>query len=368
MATEHLYRLASLIRQEKEKLLSEWQEEVRKLPLAHDLDPLTLTDNIPGLLEKLSQEFEKSTDETMIEGLEEEPILHSLERVSLHFDVEEIVAEYNALRGVLQKLIEEYGLNQRGTIHHTLNRIIDRSIGLAVKTFSEQKNLELKKKREEHLSFVTHDLRSPLAAIELAAFNLERSLPAGQTDSSRTSKYLKAIYNNIDRLDELIKKVILEASDLTNSKVAQHRQTINFRSLVDGLLGDLQPLIESSIVTVTNEIPPEIEFPADPNMLSAIFQNLISNAIRYTPHGRIFIGAKKAANFIECWVKDTGTGIPENRVEKIFDKLETDPDRKDGLGLGLAIVKQYVEAHGGTITVQTKVGHGTIFCFTLKDQ
>ncbi len=72
-----------------------------------------------------------------------------------------------------------------------------------------------------------------------------------------------------------------------------------------------------------------------------------------------------ADRVIGCWVRDTGCGIPEDRIAKVFDKLETDREDRGGLGLGLAIVKQVVEAHGGQISVTSKLGEGSTFEFTL---
>ena len=105
-------------------------------------------------------------------------------------------------------------------------------------------------------------------------------------------------------------------------------------------------------------------------MLFFIFQNLISNAISYTPHGNIIIGARQdpAADSVECWVSDNGAGIPTESIQKVFEKLETDPERDVGMGLGLAIVKQFVEAHGGTVSVDSVVDVGSTFRFNLPNQ
>jgi signal transduction histidine kinase len=102
-------------------------------------------------------------------------------------------------------------------------------------------------------------------------------------------------------------------------------------------------------------------------MLTLVFQNLISNAIDYTPNGEVVIGAREAeeSDAVECWVSDNGAGIPADRLEKVFDKLETDPEKKGGMGLGLAIVKQFVEAHGGEVSVESEVGRGSTFRFTI---
>jgi signal transduction histidine kinase len=79
------------------------------------------------------------------------------------------------------------------------------------------------------------------------------------------------------------------------------------------------------------------------------------------------IGARKnhESAAIECWVSDNGAGITADRLEKVFDKLETDPDKKGGMGLGLAIVKQFVEAHGGQVSVDSEPGQGSTFRFTI---
>ncbi|HEV2860962.1 MAG TPA: HAMP domain-containing sensor histidine kinase [Pyrinomonadaceae bacterium] len=102
-------------------------------------------------------------------------------------------------------------------------------------------------------------------------------------------------------------------------------------------------------------------------MLSLIFQNLISNAIDYTPDGNVIVGAGAVEGraAVECWVSDNGAGIPADRLEKVFDKLESDPDRRSGMGLGLAIVKQFAEAHGGRVWVESEVGQGSTFRFTI---
>jgi signal transduction histidine kinase len=101
--------------------------------------------------------------------------------------------------------------------------------------------------------------------------------------------------------------------------------------------------------------------------LEQVFQNLLSNAIEYTPGGKIMIGAttKSANDVVECWVIDDGAGIPEERIDKVFERLETDPEKAGGTGLGLAIVKEVVEAHGGQVTVESKLEEGTTFRFTL---
>jgi two-component system, OmpR family, phosphate regulon sensor histidine kinase PhoR len=106
---------------------------------------------------------------------------------------------------------------------------------------------------------------------------------------------------------------------------------------------------------------------ADASLLKRVFQNLIANAIKYAPTGKVTIGAQSLneEDAVECWVRDNGAGIALDRQEKVFEKLETDPNNPEGTGLGLAIVKMFVEAHGGKVTVESKIGDGTTFRFGL---
>ena len=367
MSAENLYELASLIRRERDTLLAEWRHEVRQLSVAHNLDVPTLNDHIPDLIEELACELEVCSDGSMIEGLKENPITHGLDRLRLGFDVEEVVGEYNALRGVIQDLIERHDLRLRGAVNRTINRVIDVSIGLAVKTYAAQKALEIQQRREEHLTFVAHDLRSPLAAIAMAARLLEDTVPDVGKDE-RAAMLLETMHRNVARLNSLVVKVVQEEANLkaqVDEKVK--RREVKLRSLVEALVSDLRPLADASNLSLLNKVPEELTAFADPNMLTLIFQNLISNAIDYTPNGEVTIGAKKVKESasIECWVSDNGAGIPADRLEKVFDKLETDPDKEGGLGLGLAIVKQFVEAHGGQVAVESELGQGSTFRFTL---
>lgn len=95
-----------------------------------------------------------------------------------------------------------------------------------------------------------------------------------------------------------------------------------------------------------------------------MFQNLLGNAFNYAANGKVTISARQENASVICSVQDTGEGIPPEMLPKIFNKLETDPS-KEGTGLGLAIVRHIVEAHGGEVGVESTLGEGTMFTFTL---
>jgi two-component system, OmpR family, phosphate regulon sensor histidine kinase PhoR len=277
------------------------------------------------------------------------------------------VAEYNILRGAIHDLAEEHGIDIRGRSFHILNRVLDTSIGMAVQTYATQRALEVKQPREEYLSFVAHDLRTPLSAVSLSATLLELSL-AERLDDPQLALALSTLKRNVVRLEELVSMVLKEntsESEAPNEKLI--RRHFDLWPHVESVLRDLEPVAATSSTTLANEVPADLIVFADAGMLTRIFQNLVSNAIRYSPRGRVSIGAKLARDGgpVECWVSDNGSGIPSELLEKVFEKYESDPGRDGGSGLGLAIVKEFVEAHGGEVTVSSESGKGSTFRFTL---
>lgn len=368
MSTQNLDELAAVIKRERDALISQWREQVRRLPSAKHLDTPTLDDHIPVLLDELAIAFHLTSDQTIAEAiLDGSAPIHGRQRLQDGFDIVEVVAEYNILRGCIHDLANEHGLNLEGKAFHILNRVLDEAIGVAVQTFAVQQSLEVQRRREEYLAFVAHDLRSPLNAISLAAHVMQPPLP-GQGDSAQTAQMLKILHRNVQRLQDLVEKILKESDHIrTEIGVKLERREFDLWPLVESLIHDLHPVAGTASTQLTNEIPWDLTVYADANLLKRVFQNLIANAIKYTPRGEVVIGAQKSGTEgdIECWVSDNGAGIPEDRLEIIFDKLETDPEREDGTGLGLAIVKTFVEAHSGKITVESKEGVGSTFRFTL---
>jgi signal transduction histidine kinase len=136
------------------------------------------------------------------------------------------------------------------------------------------------------------------------------------------------------------------------------------------MICDFGPLAASAGTEVRNLVPADIEIYSDAKLLTQIIQNLLSNALKFTSQGDVQIGARKVDvdGTVECWVKDSGTGIPSDRLEKIFERFETaaDPEKR-GIGLGLAIVKEIVELHKGEIRVASEVGQGSTFTFVIPN-
>ncbi len=368
MAIDILDELARLIEHERDALLTRWRGHVRELPAARDLDAPTLNDHIPHLLAELVAALRSKSDETIAQALlDGSPPAHGLQRVKDAFDIEEVVAEYNILRDCIHDLADRNSLNLHGRPFHILNRVLDGAIGSAVQSFATQKALEVRHRREEYLAFVAHDLRTPLNAISLSARVLEMILSRDRTDTPQSAQMFKALSRNVQYLEALVGKVIEENRNLeTEDGIKLECRDFDLWPLIESLIHDIHPIAGTSTTRLVNSVPEDFVVYADASLLRRIFQNLIANAIAYTPRGEVVIGAEfNDGGAVECFVRDNGAGIPSDRCSTVFDKHETDPDKEGGLGLGLAIVKTFVEAHDGAVTVESELGVGSTFRFSL---
>jgi signal transduction histidine kinase len=364
-------QLAALVKQESQDLLSRWQQQVRELPCARNLDAPTLNDHIPKVLEELATALESDTGQTIPELLQEESApAHGLQRVKDGFDIEEVVAEYNILRGCIHDLGDRHGVSLQGRPFHILNRVFDHAIGLALQSYATQRAMEVRERREEYLAFVAHDLRTPLNAISLAERILEITIPKRDI-TPEAAKIFNALRRNVLQLEKLIEKVLEENANLTtDTGLKVQKREFDLWPLVESLIRDLHPLAATSSTQLINQVPGDLTIFADASCLRRVFQNLIANAIKYTPKGEVIVGAKSQSTEegVECWVTDNGMGIPKKYLNRIFDKGETDPNSEGGLGLGLAIVKTLTEASGGKVTVESQEGTGTTFRFFLPSK
>lgn len=366
MTVNVLDRLAAILMQERQALLSRWRLQVRQLHSARQLDVPTLNDHIPGLLDELAAALQSKSDQTIPETLyESSPPAHGLQRLQEAFDIEEVVAEYNILRACIHDLADENGLSLQGKPFQIINRVLDHAIGLALQTYATQRALEVQRRREEYLAFVAHDLRTPLNAISLAGRVLEMTL-AGR--GGETAQMLNALRRNVQHVESLVAKVLEENTNLqTEIGIKLERREFDLWPFVEALIHDLHPVAGTNSTQLINQVPDDLVVYADASLLRRVFQNLIGNAIKYTPRGEVLIGARDlgAEGVVECWVSDNGAGIPAEFLDKIFDKGETDPENEGGTGLGLAIVKTFTEAHGGNVIVESKEGVGSTFRFSL---
>lgn len=366
-AQEHctVEHLAEVFAGCQEEIISEWRSQASELLRDLKLDKLTITDHLPDLIAEITRDLALSSAGVLsVEHAAGSPPVHGVQRFHDGLDVGEVVAEYNLLRTAFITVADRHDLFVVGEAARIINHRIDEAVRLAVTAFAAQQALIRKEQEDEHLAFIAHDLRTPLNAVSLLTDELKEEL--GEANSKATDEIFAALRRNLRRVEELIQKV-LKAKALpsgTGSSFHPERRTFELRPLVQRLVLDLKAVSSKHDIEVVNEISHFLTVFADAGLISQVFQNLLGNAFKYAARGRIVISAHEEAGTVTCVVQDNGAGIPLEMLSSVFHKLASDPE-KEGSGLGLTIVKQIVEAHCGTVNVESVRGSGATFSFTL---
>ena len=206
----------------------------------------------------------------------------------------------------------------------------------------------------ELAGMVGHDLRNPLSSIKNAAYFLKKKGTAISEDQYR--EMLESIDIAICRSDKIINDLLDYAREMT-VELAEH----NVHTIVNEAIGMVNI---PDRIQITNNVNEKILAWVNKDKILRVFINLIKNALDAIPQrGSLFISSHKTRNKLEITFADTGTGIPDDILPKLFTPLFT--TKAQGMGFGLAICKRIVEAHGGDITVKTSADEGTTFTITL---
>lgn len=222
--------------------------------------------------------------------------------------------------------------------------------------------------KEQFLSILSHELRTPINAIMGFASVLDDDVLGPLTPDQHT--YLGRILDGSDRMLALIND-LLDMSRIQAGKFAISPGSTDLASVCRGVVESLQPLADQNDVTMAFE--PGADLPAivaDAQRIEQIVTNLVGNAIKFTPGGgRVTVAVRAEGDSLRVTVRDTGIGISAEHQARIFDAFTqvdmSNTRRSGGAGLGLAISKSLVEAHGGEVGVESTPGEGSAFWFTL---
>ena len=214
--------------------------------------------------------------------------------------------------------------------------------------------------RDELLAVVSHDLRNPLNIIALA-------LQMREADPESASSTLPRAKRGAERMLRLIED-LLDVARIDAGTLRVEPMRMELTSLLEDSLEQHRVLAASRRITLVRDFERGLgHVLADRHRLGQALANLIGNALKFTPvGGTIRIGGEARGDRTTIWVSDTGPGIPPEHLGHIFDRFWQPEQRRDGVGLGLAIVKGIVDAHGGTIEVESTVGVGTTFRIVLS--
>lgn len=226
---------------------------------------------------------------------------------------------------------------------------------------------ELEKIRKDFVANVSHELRTPVASIKGYA---ETLLDGALEDKNNAKDFLKIIYTDIDRLARLIDD-LLNLSRIESGKFKMNLQLCAIAPIIKGVVSRLNKQARDKSITIKTNIPEKLDsLLIDETRIAQVLFNLIDNAIKYIPEkGNIIISVNEKDGFIQINIADTGSGIAQEHIPRLFERFyRVDKSRSQelgGTGLGLAIVKHIIQAHQGEVFVQSILGQGSVFSFTL---
>lgn len=220
--------------------------------------------------------------------------------------------------------------------------------------------------RRDFVTNASHELRSPLTTVRAAA----ETLRTVENDPQAAQRFVELIQRNADRLAALIDD-LLELSRIESGELRLELEAIDLHGAIDRMLVQHAHRAQVKSITLHNDVSDGLRAKADRRALEHVLGNLIDNALKYCPEGAtVRVGAMTANDSVRITVTDTGPGIPAEHLPRVFERFyRADAGRLrelGGTGLGLSIVKHLVEALGGAVSVESNVGSGSTFSFTLR--
>jgi PAS domain S-box-containing protein len=272
----------------------------------------------------------------------------------------------------LEKELQDYTSNLEKTVEErtrdlklTNEELKQRSVEI------ERANEELRsldKMKDVMIRDVTHELKSPVAQVQMAIDLWINEATKEKVDKEKGAKLSKIIYDNIQRLKKTIQS-ILDLSVLESGLVVSQKEKLNMEEIVNQTAEGLKLIAEKKRLTLTTRVPDKLpEVLGDRAEITRVVSNLIDNAIKYSESGEIVVSALRRPRHIEIAVKDQGIGLitPKGSFDKLFSRFYQERASADGSGVGLAICKKIVNSYGGKIWVESEgKGKGTTFRFTL---
>lgn len=290
----------------------------------------------------------------------------------------------NALEGKPQFFERDLVMRATGEVRHTNAMYIPESVAGKVLGFfvlvvdvtalkkaqlaatsAKEKAEAAVKTREKVLAIVSHDLRNPLSSISLAAQVLSH---AGHSDIDSVHDYAQRILRSAGQMEMLIGDLLDFAKIQSGTFSIEERLREKPAEVILPMVQNFRTQAEAGRLRLEADVPPDLpEIACDCNRVAQVLSNLLGNAVKFTPPGgSIRVSAEQAGGELLVSVADTGPGIPEDQLTKVFDMYwQAAATRKLGSGLGLAIAKGIVEAYGGKIWAESEPGRGARFSFTV---
>ncbi len=284
-----------------------------------------------------------------------------------------ILSEINKMYKTIHKLkLKDFNISRKSLIEdiNPLKRINDEIFVYVAKKQKEIEELrKMEQFRREFLADVSHELKTPVFAAQGFIHTL---LDGAVDDENVRDRFLEKAAKSLDGLDILVKD-LMTLSQMESGDIRMNMIPVDLRKLTEDIFGRLEHIASEKevILKVKPDKLPEVWASADPLRMDQVMVNLIENAIKYNrKSGKVIVYFEEGKKYITISVRDNGPGIPQEHVERIFERFyRVDKSRSKengGTGLGLAIVKHILTGHKSVISVMSRPEKGTTFTFKLE--
>ncbi|MBI3543505.1 MAG: sensor histidine kinase [Deltaproteobacteria bacterium] len=362
--------LAEMIERHAGEIEARWLELVQQeiMKKRASVQPSELRDAMGDYLLRLAESLkrESTSDESRGAAVWGDVAReHAITRVRLGFDVAQLVHEFVLLRRVLVEFARMDELIPEGLQADSLTELIEAAISVAVHSYVESRDYEFRKLEAEHIGFLTHELRNPLATVSMAAAELCRRLNApASSDESRLCQLMTAGHA---RLKSLIDTVLL-TEKLQTFAVEVRPVELTLGQLLNEALQNATEVARNKGLKLQVVADANIALRVDRNLTISVIQNLVDNAVKYTDRGKVELRVDDLPDDVVIHVLDECPGIPPDELSTIFEPFKRGRSSKPGTGLGLAIAKKSVELQDGEIHGESlgDVGRGLGCHFWFK--
>jgi signal transduction histidine kinase len=348
--------LHEFLREQGDAVLQRWRHRLRERLGVDDLSGAELSDEMPSFIAELVTALDPATESALPEQSEAAPE-HGRQRWRTGFDLDEVIREYGLLGDTILEIVNDTG----SAITAREARILLTSLhtgGGAVSAYIQRRNEEARQQGARHLSFVAHELRSPLSTAWTALSIIRRTL------EQAPPRAVELLDRSLIRLRELIDHVLV-AGRLEAGAALQYAR-IDLQRLLRAVELDATPPAEDCGLTMTFDCPAGLDVDGDERLLHSAISNLVRNAVKFSERGgTVTVRARAASDEVVIDVEDSCGGLPPDVGPDLFEPFVQRATDRTGLGLGLAIVRQAIDAHHGSVQLRDRAGQGCVFTIRL---
>lgn len=350
--------LHSLLAAQRDDLITAWSAETGRVIASAPLAHAELLDRMPDFVDQIIAALHPDAIPLPPAGQIAEE--HGAQRLRIGFDVGEVVREYGLLHRSILDMAARSAYSPSLREQQIIARWLSTGIAEAVAQYVKQRDIETQRQTSEHLGFIAHELRNPLATARLAFARMQQAAPEAFADA----RWADVLERNLRRTMELINNVLGQASLQLGVEPAIQR--VDLKSFLEELVADAEAESQSRGIKVTLSIRTGISIEVDLRLMRSAISNLLDNALKFSrPDSHIDLIVTQPAGRVLIDVIDSCGGLPPGKAEELFKPLVQRSENRSGYGLGLAIALQAVEAHHGTIRVRDRPGVGCVFTIDL---